>query len=31
LAKFGEVIEIEGGAKKDLGDIKIKAKVEVGK
>ncbi len=27
LAKYGDVIEIEGGAMKDLGDIKIKAKV----
>lgn len=31
FAKFGEVIEIEGGAKKDLGKIKIKAKIENGK
>ena len=30
LAKYGDVIEIEGGAMKNLGDIKIKAKVEDG-
>lgn len=29
-AKYGEVIEIEGGAMQDLGDIKVKAKVETG-
>ena len=28
LKKYGQVIEIEGGAIKDLGDIKIKAKIE---
>ena len=28
LKKDGQVIEIEGGAMKDLGDIKIKAKIE---
>ena len=31
LKKYGQVIEIEGGAMKDLGDIKIKAKIEDGK
>ena len=31
LKKYGQVIEIEGGAIKDLGDIKIKAKIEDGK
>ena len=30
LRKYGQVIEIEGGAMKDLGDIKIKAKIEDG-
>ena len=30
-AKYGEIIDIEGGAMKDLGNIKIKAKVETGK
>ena len=30
LKKYGQVIEIEGGAMKDLGDIKIKAKIEDG-
>ena len=29
-AKYGEIINIEGGAVKDLGNIKIKAKVETG-
>ena len=29
-ARYGEVIEIEGGAMKDLGEIKIKAKVVAG-
>ena len=29
-AKYGEIIDIEGGAVKDLGNIKIKAKVETG-